>query len=59
MEHVQVVGRQLVPAMLDFGLSYDVGANSVRFTVPAQRDPVFDAEGVAYSVYWIAPNGLT
>ena len=59
MEHVQVVGRQLVPAALDFGLSYDVNANSVRFTVPMQRDPVFDAEGVAYSVYWIAPNGLT
>lgn len=59
MIHVRLNGRQFVPPCVDIGLSLDVNAETVRFTVPQPRAAAFGEEGVAYAVYWFAPNKQT
>ena len=54
---VRIVGRQPEPPYAEAGLSLDRGAERVKFTIPAEREEAFDAEGAAVSVGWLGPRG--
>ena len=58
MISIQVLGRQLVPACVDLGLTYDLAAETVRFFIPLPRAAAFDREGARAEVNWIAPGGV-
>ncbi len=57
MIYIEVIGRQLVPASAELGLSLDRGAETVRFAVTAPRAAVFLLPAMHAQVHWIAPNG--
>ena len=54
---IRIVGRQPEPPYAEAGLSLDRGAERVKFTIPAEREEAFDAEGAAVSVGWLGPRG--
>ncbi|MDR0897829.1 MAG: collagen-like protein [Oscillospiraceae bacterium] len=57
MISIEVMGRQMTPAGAELGLTYDQGAETVRFTVVAPHAAVFDQETMQAAVTWLAPNG--
>lgn len=57
MVYVHVIGRQMAPATVEFGLTYDENAELVRFTVQKPWADVFNNAGMQCYVNWIAPSG--
>lgn len=59
MIYVKLIGRQMVPATAELGLTYDENAELVRFTVQKPWADVFNHAGLQCVLRWIAPNGQT
>lgn len=59
MIYIQVIGRQMVPATAELGLTYDENAEQLRFTVQKPWSDVFNHASMQCVIRWIAPNGQT
>ena len=57
MIYVKLTGRQFTPGLVEAGMSLDVNAETVSFTVTDPYDPAFDEAGIVSRVYWLNPLG--
>ena len=56
MIYVKLTGRQFTPGLVEVGMSLDVNAETVHFTVQTPHDAAFDEDCTA-RVYWLNPLG--
>lgn len=57
MIYVKLTGRQFTPGLVEAGMSLDVNAETVHFTVQTPHDAAFDEAGIVSRVYWLNPLG--